>query len=183
MMRALNEVGAIVHKAALGAGIPVGQADDLARTAVHMAGHGEDLKPIVDALTEPQEPIDVAWGGDRLVIKAGNVAMTAPIVKDGFATAQQDMQARALVEARVDAQRMIAATQSALAADADLLEPAERAAIDDLIEAVTSSSAGADVAAIEAATQALAQGTEAFAAMRMNRGIQQALAGKKVEEM
>ena len=86
MMRALNEVGAIVHKAALGAGIPVGQADDLARTAVHMAGHREQLGPVVDALTEPQEPIDVAWGGDRLVIKAGNVAMTAPIVKDGFAT-------------------------------------------------------------------------------------------------
>lgn len=86
MMRALNEVGAIVHKAALGAGVPVGQADDLARTAVHMAGHGESLKPIVDALTEPQEAIDVAWGGDRLVIKAGHAAMTAPIVKDGFAT-------------------------------------------------------------------------------------------------
>ncbi len=86
MMRALSEVGAIVHKAALGAGIPVGQADDLARTAVHMAGHREALKPIVDALIEPQEAVDVAWGSDRLVIKAGHAAMTAPIVKDGFAT-------------------------------------------------------------------------------------------------
>jgi molecular chaperone HscA len=36
---------------------------------------------------------------------------------------------------------------------------------------------------IEAATDALAKGTEAFAAMRMNRGIQQALAGKKLEEV
>ena len=34
---------------------------------------------------------------------------------------------------------------------------------------------------IEAATKALADGTEAFAAMRMNRGIQQALAGKNIE--
>jgi molecular chaperone HscA len=33
---------------------------------------------------------------------------------------------------------------------------------------------------IEAATQALAKGTEAFAAMRMNRGIQKALAGKNI---
>ena len=35
-----------------------------------------------------------------------------------------------------------------------------------------------DAAAVEAAAQALAKGTEAFAAQRMNRGIRQALAGK-----
>lgn len=86
MMRALAEVGAIVHKAALGAGIPVGQADDLARTAVHMAGRRDGLGPVVDALVEPDQAVDVAWGGDRLAIKAGRVAMTGPIVKDGFAT-------------------------------------------------------------------------------------------------
>ena len=40
-----------------------------------------------------------------------------------------------------------------------------------------------DAAAIEAATQALAKGTEAFAAQRMNRGIAQALAGKNVESL
>jgi 2Fe-2S ferredoxin len=38
-----------------------------------------------------------------------------------------------------------------------------------------------DAAQIEAATQALAKGTEAFAALRMNRGIQKALAGKNIE--
>jgi molecular chaperone HscA len=37
-----------------------------------------------------------------------------------------------------------------------------------------------DAAAIEAATKALANGTEAFAAARMNRGIQTALAGKNI---
>jgi molecular chaperone HscA len=36
---------------------------------------------------------------------------------------------------------------------------------------------------IEAATQSLAKGTEAFAAQRMNRGIRQALAGRKLEEV
>ena len=40
-----------------------------------------------------------------------------------------------------------------------------------------------DAAAIEAATEALAKGTEAFAAQRMNRGIQQALAGKNVASL
>ena len=35
-------------------------------------------------------------------------------------------------------------------------------------------------AAIEAATEALAKGTEAFAAIRMNDGIRKALAGKNI---
>lgn len=107
----------------------------------------------------------------------------ASMLKDSFATAQQDMQARALVEARVDADRMMAATRTALAADADLLEPAERTSIDSLMDALAQSVTGDDAAAIEAGTTALAKGTESFAAMRMNRGIQQALAGKKLEEV
>ena len=45
----------------------------------------------------------------------------AAMLKDSFATAQQDMQARALVEARVDADRMLVATHSALKADGQLL--------------------------------------------------------------
>jgi molecular chaperone HscA len=54
----------------------------------------------------------------------------AAMLQDSFATAQQDMQARALVEARVDADRMLDATRSALAADGDLLTEAERASIE-----------------------------------------------------
>jgi len=76
---------------------------------------------------------------------------------------------------------MILATQSALAADADLLGPNERAQIDNLIANLADTRTNGDAAAIEAATQALAKGTEAFAAQRMNRGIKQALAGKNIE--
>ena len=81
-----------------------------------------------------------------------------------------------------DAERMLDATRSALAADADLLEPEQGAEIDRLLgetDAIRTSSA--DAATIEAATEALAKGTEAFAAMRMNRGIARALSGKNVE--
>jgi molecular chaperone HscA len=42
---------------------------------------------------------------------------------------------------------------------------------------------GSDHPAIDAAVEALAKGTEGFAAVRMNRGIRQALAGKRVEEV
>ncbi|MFC3685877.1 Fe-S protein assembly chaperone HscA [Hydrogenophaga luteola] len=107
----------------------------------------------------------------------------AAMLQDSFNTAQQDMAARALVEARVDADRMIAATRSALAADGDLLGAAERDAIDALIRTLTAIATNGSATDIEAATQALAKGTEAFAAQRMNRGIQQALAGRKVEEV
>jgi molecular chaperone HscA len=105
----------------------------------------------------------------------------ARMLQEGFATAQQDMQARARVEARVDADRLLIATRSALEADGDVLSPAERADIDALMQALQDAlQSGAPAAAIEAATSALAKGTEAFAAQRMNRGIRDALAGKNV---
>ncbi len=107
----------------------------------------------------------------------------ARMLQDGFATAAQDMKARAVVEARVDADRMLIATQSALDADGDVLSPKERAAIDALMVALRHQRDADDAAVIEAATDALAKGTEGFAAQRMNRGIQQALAGKNVASL
>lgn len=107
----------------------------------------------------------------------------ARMLQEGFSTAQEDMQARALVEARVDADRMLLATQSALDADGDLLSPAQRGEITALMDALRATVTAADAAVIEAATQALAKGTEAFAAERMNRGIRDALAGKNVQSL
>jgi molecular chaperone HscA len=93
------------------------------------------------------------------------------------------MAARALAEARVDADRMLLATHSALDQDADLLSAEERTLIDQLMAAVGQAREHADAAGIEAANQALAKGTENFAAQRMNRGIQKALAGKNIESV
>ena len=102
------------------------------------------------------------------------------MLQDSFTTAEADMLARALVEARVDADRMLLATQSALRADGDLLAPVERDALDALMAALRATVPSDDAARIEAATQELAKGTEAFAALRMNRGIHKALAGKNI---
>ncbi len=104
----------------------------------------------------------------------------AHMLQSSFNTAQIDMQARALAEAQLDVDRLVLATQSALQADGDLLHADERTQIDALMQAALASKNGNDPAAIEAATQALAKGTEAFAASRMNRGIQQALAGRHI---
>ena len=107
----------------------------------------------------------------------------ARMLQDSFSTAEQDMKARALAEARLDVDRLWLATQSALQADGDLLTADERRTVDDLMAAALQSKTLDDAAAIEAATDALAKGTEAFAAQRMNRGIQQALAGQHIETL
>ena len=117
-------------------------------------------------------------------------AQIAQMLQDGFATAAQDIQARALAEAGVDADRLLIATQSALDADGDLLNASERAEVDALMaqlrglrSANSTTESTVDAATLEAATQALAKGTEFFAAERMNRGIRQALAGKNVQSL
>lgn len=104
----------------------------------------------------------------------------ARMLQESFSTAQQDMQARALAEAQVDADRMILATRSALDADADLLPPEEKVEIDRLMTELAAIRQQGNAAQIEAAIKALAAGTENFAAQRMNRGIRQALAGKNI---
>ncbi|WP_295641765.1 Fe-S protein assembly chaperone HscA [uncultured Methylibium sp.] len=107
----------------------------------------------------------------------------ARMLQDGFSTAEGDMRERALREARVEAERMVLATRSALAADGDLLSEAERDAIERLVAATTEQARSEDPAVVDAAVKALTDGTEAFAAERMNRGIREALAGRRVEEV
>jgi molecular chaperone HscA len=107
----------------------------------------------------------------------------AQMLRDGFSHAQDDMRLRALREARVDADRLLLATQSALDADGELLADAERASIGALMQQLRELSSAQDHDAINAAAEALAKGTEEFAAARMNRGIRQALAGRSIEDV
>ena len=89
----------------------------------------------------------------------------------------------ALREARVEAERMVLATRAALAADAVLLDAGEQREIEALADAAAMAAVGEDSDVIDAAVKALAEGTEAFAALRMNQGIRQALAGRRLEEV
>ena len=108
----------------------------------------------------------------------------ATMLQESFTTAQADMKARALVEARVDADRMLLATRSALAADGPLLSAAERASIDALMTTLEAAvQTEQDAKALEDCTQALAKGTEAFAAERMNHSIQKALSGQNIQSL
>ncbi len=107
-------------------------------------------------------------------------AQIAQMLQDSFSTAEQDMRARALVEARVDADRLQLATRSALEVDGRLLQSSERAAIDAALLELANVLASEDAAVIEAASKSLAAATEAFAALRMNQGISQALSGRNI---
>jgi molecular chaperone HscA len=107
----------------------------------------------------------------------------ARMLKEGFGAAEVDAAARALREARVEAERMVLATRSALAADGELLSAGERDAIAALLKSTEETARGDNHYAIDDAVKALADGTEQFAAMRMNRGIRAALAGRSVEEI
>jgi molecular chaperone HscA len=107
----------------------------------------------------------------------------AQMLKDGFAHAEGDMAARSLREAQVDAERMLLATRAALQADGHLLSTAEQAEIETLLSATQTTAKTGDADSITASIEALAQGTEAFAAARMNQGIRQALAGRRLEDV
>ena len=107
----------------------------------------------------------------------------ARMLSESFSSAEQDMVERSLRESRVEAERMMLATRSALAADGDLLSAARRDEIETLLTALQASRESTDHHIIDAAVEALAKGTEAFAAERMNRSIRVALAGKRVDQV
>jgi molecular chaperone HscA len=105
------------------------------------------------------------------------------MLQESFTSADVDAQARALREEQVEAERIVLATQAALDADSELLSDEERANVGALLEAVRRQVQGTDHHAIKAAVDALAHGTEEFAARRMDRSVRVALTGKKLEEL
>ncbi|MFO1312031.1 MAG: Fe-S protein assembly chaperone HscA [Burkholderiales bacterium] len=107
----------------------------------------------------------------------------ARMLKDSFAHAADDMQARALGEAQVEADRIADATRTALAADGELLDSAERASIDAAMDALAKARAGSDHLALRAAVEALNRATTEFAGRRMDRNVARALAGKRVDAL
>ena len=107
----------------------------------------------------------------------------ARMLQESFAHAADDASVRALAEARVDAQRVVAATESALASDSDLLDGGARAAIDAALVDVKRVAAADDRHALARAVAALNAATEDFAARRMDRGVARALAGRRVDAL
>jgi len=112
----------------------------------------------------------------------------ARMLQDSYKEAGSDMQARALREEQVEAERILLATQSALDEDAALLSDAERAEIEAQMQTVReivaqSAEGKVDHNAVKASVEALARGTEEFASRRMDRSVRSALAGKALDQV
>ncbi|WP_437568840.1 Fe-S protein assembly chaperone HscA [Sorangium sp. So ce542] len=96
---------------------------------------------------------------------------------------EEDLLKRRLVEARVEGERVAMATRKALSADADLLEPGEREAIEGALSALGAAIRGDKPGLIQARTDALDDATRAWAGRRMDRAVAKAIAGKQVEDV
>ncbi len=107
----------------------------------------------------------------------------AGMLKDSFSHASDDAFRRALREAQVEAQRLIEATQSALQDAGELLSTLERAHVDAAVSRLQAVMIGDDRRAIDAAMQALGSATNEFAARRMNRSVQRALSGRRIDQL
>jgi molecular chaperone HscA len=102
---------------------------------------------------------------------------------DSFAHGEEDVQARLLTEQRVEAERILAATRSAMVASPELLEDADRAAIAEAMRALEAAKSGADHHRIHAGVEALDAASKAFAQRRMDRALAEGLRGRGVDEV
>jgi len=105
------------------------------------------------------------------------------MLRDSFEHAKGDMHARALAEQRVEAQRLVEATVSALQADGALLSREERQQIGNAVQALQAMFGATDHRAIRQAIEALNHATEEFAARRMDASVRRALAGKSIARL
>jgi molecular chaperone HscA len=105
------------------------------------------------------------------------------MLRDSYEHAKEDMHSRALHEHRVDAQRLLDATEAALQEDGNLLSPQERSGIEEQKNRLQQVLNTSDPRAIKLASDALNRATEEFAARRMDAGVRRALAGKSVESL
>jgi molecular chaperone HscA len=102
------------------------------------------------------------------------------MLRDSFEHAKEDVHARALAESRIDGQRLLEATRSALAADRALLNAQEIQLIEEAMAALERLLPGSDYRRIKQASEALSRATDEFAGRRMDEGIRRALSGRKI---
>lgn len=108
----------------------------------------------------------------------------ARMLRESFLQAEADKHIRALAEEKVDGERLLTALEAALASDGEaLLEAEEKSQIDDAMQELREAMTGADVMLIRASVKNLNAISEPYAARRMNAGVQQALSGRRLDEI
>jgi molecular chaperone HscA len=107
----------------------------------------------------------------------------ADMLRDSLTYAREDMEKRLLLESRVEAERVLLALNAALMADGALLDAAERADIDRVAQKLKDLLSTEDRVQIHAGMEELDRATHAFAQKRMDRAIQAALRGQRLDEV
>ncbi|WP_137939039.1 Fe-S protein assembly chaperone HscA [Chitinivorax sp. B] len=107
----------------------------------------------------------------------------ARMLQESMQHASEDMGARNLREAQVEAQALIDATDTALAQDSRLLDETERTTVQASIDTLRQALHTADASTIRQLTDALNHATADFAARRMDAKIRQALAGQNITSL
>jgi molecular chaperone HscA len=107
----------------------------------------------------------------------------ARMLQDSMSHASDDMLARSVGEARVEAESLLSAIAVALDTDGNLLSTDERAAIDESMAQLRAVSEGKDAAEIRRLTEALNLATTEFAGRRMDAAVHRGLAGHKLSEL
>jgi len=106
------------------------------------------------------------------------------MLRDSMTHAKYDMEARALAEQRVEADRVIEGLITALNADGDeLLSPEENQQLLQAIESLIEVRNGNDADAIELGIKATDKASQEFASRRMDKSIRAALAGQSVNDI
>ncbi len=105
------------------------------------------------------------------------------MLKAGYEHASEDMLARKLGEARVEAEALLEGLQAAMTADGDLLSADESAALQSDMKNLETEMAANQPDDIREATEILGKASEVFAARRMDRSIQKALQGVALSEL
>ena len=105
------------------------------------------------------------------------------MIKASHREAGYDRDLRRLKENEVEALRIIEATNSALAKDAELLDAAELKDLQEGLSSLQESLKSADADLIQQQSEALNELSVTFAARRMDSQIKSALKGKKLEEV
>ncbi|BCN23356.1 Fe-S protein assembly chaperone HscA [Vibrio alfacsensis] len=108
----------------------------------------------------------------------------ANMLRDSMTYAKEDMQARALAEQRVEADRVIEGLIAAMQADGDeLLSEQEKQALLKVIEALIELRNGEDADAIEQGIKDTDKASQDFASRRMDKSIRAALSGQSVNDI
>ena len=106
----------------------------------------------------------------------------ARMLEESMIHARDDMERRLLVENRVEARRVLLALESALAADAGLLDAGEGDRIEEARRRLGAAIEGEDRDLIKAAVERLEEAARPFAERRMDRAIRAGLAGHSIDE-